>query len=537
MVEHTTDRVMRITQHSTLDRVLDQLREGPSGSVTLLLDPLSVLFATPDHFRALDAVRLARRLAVTIEVQDAHRTGLALAFGYRVRPPGDHPPHRTMPVPDVQYGPPNRTRGIGAVTSQRAAVETGGRRQVAPVVDASARQRARRSAGGREGGARSSLLIALCSLLVALIAFCALLIARFQTADVFVQPAEESFSRVVPFAVSVTPTDDPNTLATTSFETIIARDGDAPATGKATVPDGAAAGAMTFRSRADGTTAIKAGTALKGPKDISYVLQSDIVVPGLNFVRGQLGEVTAKVQASQPGPTGNLGAGYSARYTDNVTYISGEIAGGTEKQVPIVTDDDIAALRARLEREARLRALTDVNASLPAGATALNDYLTLRTPTTTAQPVAGTQAESVHVRLAIAAQVPVYQNSAFDALIDRRLTEVVRDTSAADSGSRQVLPETVLKAKPTFVDVQGSLVRYFASVTGQTRAVVTEADLARLRGMLVSRDAATVERLLATDSRFGGHTIRYGPAWLPKIVRERMPRTASAIHLHLGTTP
>ena len=101
MVEHATDRVIRITQHSTLDRVLDQLREVPPGGATLLLDPLSVLFATPDHFRALDAVRLARRLSLTIEVQDAHRTGLALAFGYRVRPLGEHLDHRTTPVPDV----------------------------------------------------------------------------------------------------------------------------------------------------------------------------------------------------------------------------------------------------------------------------------------------------------------------------------------------------------------------------------------------------------------------------------------------------
>jgi len=524
MVEHATDRVIRITQHSTLDRVLDQLREGPPVGATLLLDPLSVLFATPDHFRALDAVRLARRLSLTIEVQDAHRTGLALAFGYRVRPLGEHPDHRTTPVPDVQYGPPNRTGAIREAAPLRPVA----RLERTPAPRAAIVPRVRR----RLRGAFFIILAIIAGVIAAILG-----VARVHTAEIVVQPAEAAFSRVVPFAVSVAPTDDPNTLQTTPFETTIAREGDAPATGKATIPDGTAAGVMTFRSRADGATAIKAGTAFKGSKDVSYVLQSDIVVPGLNFVRGQLGEVSGKVQASQPGPLGNLGAGFSARYTDNVTYISGEITGGTEKQVAMVTDDDIAGLRARLERDVRLHALTDVNAALPDRATALNDYVVLRTPTTTAQPVSGTQAESVHVRLAISAQVPVYQNSAFDALIDRRLTEAVRETGAADGGARQVLPETVVKAKPTFVDVQGPLVRYFASVTGRTRAVVTDADLASLRAALVSRAAQESEQILARDPRFGAHAVRYGPSWLPTIVRERMPRTASHIHLHIGPQP
>ncbi len=518
MVEHATDRVIRVTQHSTLDRVLDQLRAGPSGGATLLLDPLSVLFATPDHFRALDAVRLARHVSVTIEVQDAHRTGLALAFGYRVRPPGYHPENATTPVPDVQYGPPNQTRSIRAVVPTTPTPVTSSRATASP--------------RGRPGPRMGIVVLLVLAVATGLIA--AIVVAQVHTADVFVQPAEQSFSRVVPFAVSVMPTDDPNTLQTTRFETIIALEGDALATGKTSVPDGTATGSMTFRSRADGATAIKAGTALKGPKDVTYVVQTDIVVPKLDFVRGQLGEASAKVQASQPGPTGNLGAGFASRYTDNITYISGEIVGGTEKQVSVVTDDDITGLRARLEREARLRALTDVNAALPSGATALNDYVTLRTPSVTTQPATGAQAENVHVRLTIAAQVPVYQNADFDALIERRLTDVVQETGAADGGARQVLPETVVKAKPTFVDVQGPLVRYFASVTGRTRAVVSDSDLTRIGAMLVSRDAKSAENILVSDPHFGSHDIRYGPVWLPAFIRVRMPRTASHIHLHRG---
>ncbi|MGI8687684.1 MAG: hypothetical protein ACR2M3_03810, partial [Thermomicrobiales bacterium] len=373
-------------------------------------------------------------------------------------------------------------------------------------------------------------LLVCCLLAVA----CCLLVARVHTADIVLRPKEESFSRVVPFAVSVEPTNDPNTLQTTLFETPIAREGDAPATGKTSVPDGTAAGSMTFRSRADGATTLKAGTALKGPHDVSYLLESDVVVPGLNFIKGQLGEASGKVHAAQPGSVGNLAAGFSARYTDNVTYISGDITGGTEKQVAVVTDEDIAGLRVQLERDLRMHALTEANAALPSGATALNDYLTLGTPAATAQPPAGTQADSVHVRLTIAARMPIYQNADFEALIDRRLTDVVREAGAADGGARRVLPETVVKSKPVFVDVQGSLVRYFASVTGTTQAMLTDADVSRIRAALAGRDGRGAEQVLSGEPMLGGHTIRYGPSWLPAIVRERMPRSQSNVHVRVG---
>ena len=523
--------VIRVTQNATLDRVLDQLRDLSSASATLRLDPLSVIFATPDHFRALDAVRVARHLSVTIEVADAHRTGLALAFGYRVRPPGNVLERDTAPVNDVQFGPPNRTGAI-RVATQRAAPP------VAPLPDnqteyARLPRRQRRGRPRVHMGAMRFGLLGLCVLACGILGF-TVLVLRVHTADVALRPMEEPFSRVVPFAVSVTPTKDPNALQTTLFETTISRDGDVAATGKTSVPDGTAAGLMTFRSRADGAATLKAGTALKGPRDVSYLLESDVVVPGLNFIKGQLGEASGKVHAAQPGPAGNLAAGFSARYTDNVTYISGDITGGTEKQVAVVTEEDIVGLRAQLERDLRMHALTEANAALPSGTTALNDYLMLRPPTVAAQPSVGTQADTVHVRLAITAQVPIYQNAEFDALIDRRLIEAVRDAGATDGGARRVLPETVVKSKPVFVDVQGPLVRYFASVTGTTQAVLTDADLARIRAALIGRDARGAEQVLSAEPSLSGHIIRYGPSWLSATLRERMPRRQSNVHVRVS---
>src|SRR5260370_27270037 len=109
MVEHATQRIIAITARSTLDGLLDQLRDLSPGSLTLALDPLSLLFATPDHFRALDTVRIARHLSITFLVADPHRTGLALAFGYRVRSPGNVSSALPAPLTDRPHASPHTT--------------------------------------------------------------------------------------------------------------------------------------------------------------------------------------------------------------------------------------------------------------------------------------------------------------------------------------------------------------------------------------------------------------------------------------------
>ncbi len=528
MVEHATERIIAITAHSTLDRVLDQLRDLPPGPVALLLDPLSLLFSTPDHFRALDTVRVARRLAITILVADAHRTGLALAFGYTARPPRTGDRSATAPVPDVVRSSPIGTRPLHPRFSAPLSAVEPSPHAADTISEEEIYLRARR---GYRWVWKS--LLAACAVLIVLAIGSTALVGRVHTADVTLIPAEQVFSRMVPFAVSVAPTNDPNALQTTLFETTLVREADAAATGKATVPDGTASGAMTFRSRADGATTIKAGTALKGPKDVAYLVTADVVVPGLDFVRGQLGEATGRVRANQPGPSGNLAAGFSNRFTDNLTYISGDITGGTEKQVAVVTDDDIAGVRARLEGDIRLHALNEVNTALTGGTTALNDYLVLRPAVAVAQPVAGTQADSVHVRVSVGAQIPVYQNSDFDALIETRLSDAVRDAGGAAAGNRQVLPESIVRSNPVFVDVQGPLVRYVATVSGKTRAVISDADIARIRKSLARQNAARATQLLGAEPLVGRFTITYGPSWLPKRFRVGMPREMSQIHLRV----
>lgn len=529
MIEHETRRLIVAHATSTLDTVLDQVRAAGATPVVIVLDALATLFATPDHFRALGGVRSEQSGDLSFAVDDAHRTSLALAFGYPVQPlaaiSSQSTPTRpvvtrigsgtrllTLPTPDdAGRSAPD---ALSAVTRVRLPPATRSRRR---------------------GGLLRVLtrLVAIGAALVILIAAGgAALVLQVHRATIDLYPAEEPFTRAVPFAVSVEATSDPNALQTRPFEMTVVREMDAPATGKKAIPDETATGPVTLRSRADSALTIRAGTILRAGTDVSYLLQADVTVPGLDFGRGQLGEATGRVRASIPGPGGNLPAGATAKFTENITYILGAVTGGTEKQVPIITEEDVARARTQLEKEVREGALADANKQIPPGMTPLNDFLKRDAPVMTATPSVGTQAESVRVRLAVPVRVPVYETGAFDTLVRTRLAGVVAEINR-NGGAKAVVTGTVTSRPPTYLGVEGARVNYEAVISGTLRAVITPEDAARIGRTVAGKSAADAVRLLGNEPAVGRFGLTYGPPWLPALLRERLPRQPGNIAVRI----
>ncbi len=544
MIEHETRRVIVAHATSTLDAVLDQVREAGANPVVIALDALSTLFAAPEHYRALDALRGGRPADIRFAVDDSHRTGLALAFGYPVQPlasiSSQYDP--TRPVV-TRIGSGTRVFALPVVSTPTPTLKGGepegeGHGIAVPRINSLPLGRAGVGASRRKGGVLRVFLQAVAAfsvLTILLAAGGAVLVLQVHRATIDLFPAEEPFTRTVPFAVSVESTSDPNALQTHLFETTVVRETDAPATGKKAIPDETATGPVTLRSRADGALTIKGGTTLRAGNDVSYVLQADVTVPGLDFGRGQLGEATGKVRASVAGPVGNLPAGATAKVTENITYIMGAVTGGTEKQVPVIAEEDVSRARAQLENEARERALADANKQIPPGVTPLNDFLKKDVPVTTATPPVGTQTESVHVRLAVPVRVPVYENSAFDALVRTRLAGVVAEINRNGGGAKEVVANSVTSRPPTYLGVQGTQVNYEAVVSGTLRAVIAPDDAARIGRTVAGRSAADAARLLAGEPAVGRYQLAYGPAWLPAPLRDRLPQQPGNIAVRIAS--
>lgn len=532
MVGQAARTTITVTPHTTLDQTLDHLRSGRADDVVIALDPLSLLFASPGDFRALDTVRATHPARVTFAVNDPHRVGLALAFGYATRPYGSTE-YRVLRTERPTRGDREQTAASPLPTAAGAVSETAFFPTARPDRPRdSTPHPAPSTSRSRWRWVRASLLT-LCVVLLAAGGGGLWAVWEYHTATVTLTPAESSFTETIPVAIAVVPNTmaDAHTLVAEPFTTTITRDTTVAATGKQKVPDGTATGSVTFRSKAESATTIKAGATLKGPGESAYLLQADVTVPGLDLVGGALGEATGKVRASVPGSAGNLQAGYALRFTDNLAVVFGLVAGGSEKDVTVVTDGDVATARADMERDIRVRALAEINTRLPAGTTAVNDYLTLGTPTVTAEPPAKATAVMTHVHLTMPAQIPVYRDAAFNDLVRAGLDEAVRARTVNTPLPQTLIAESVTSAPPDFVELKDGMVRYRASVSGKTRAIITPADLQRIQRALINYSDASARQTLAAEPAVRASEIAYGPSWLPEPLRRKIPRRAERVQV------
>ncbi len=528
MVENATQATITATPRATLGDVLDELRRVRADEVVVVLDARSPLFAAAADFHDLDAACAAGRIPhITFAVSDPHRIGLAVAFGYRTRSPALHPAQsgivprseraEFLPAPVVPI------RGIA-----EASLPSQSQRYVAPTK----RTRVRR---------RVWPVIALLSCVTLLAGAGGGMFAVWEmhAATVTLVPVERDFSETVPFAIVVAPSSGGNarTLVAEPFVATLERDAIVTATGKQRIPDGTPSGTVTFRSKSEAAQTLKAGTMVKGMGENVYLLTQDVVIPGLDLVGGQLGEATAKVRASVAGTSGNMQGGYSVRYTESLAAVFGPITGGSEREVTILTENDLAPVRADLERDIRVRAIIEMNRRLPTGTTALADFLTLAPAVITVEPAIGTPAATAKIHLAVVAQLPAYRENTFRDLV-RDGANAALSVQAAQAGGLHaaIVPESVVTSPVRFIELKEGVFRYESTVTGKTRAIIDESDVLRIRGMLVGRDDVTTRQILAAEPAVHRSTVAYGPSWLPTSVRDRMPSRVERITLTSGAT-
>ncbi len=126
----------------------------------------------------------------------------------------------------------------------------------------------------------------------------------------------------------------------------------APATGKTIIPDQVASGEVVLRNPTDAVVTIERGTQFTAFNGVSYTLPDAVEVPAA--ADGQPGELTAKIHASEGGEAGNAATGMLTGQLPNGLYYSNrlaEVAGGTQKTITTVSQQDIDQLKADIDRE------------------------------------------------------------------------------------------------------------------------------------------------------------------------------------------
>jgi hypothetical protein len=138
-------------------------------------------------------------------------------------------------------------------------------------------------------------------------------------------------------------------------------------TGKKLVPDKTATGQLEMGSRS--TVTLPAGAVVAKVGTVEYRLTRAVTIPGYDFISGRGGTAVAAVTASTPGSVANarLGASLLDSYGyPGVAVRGGNVTGGADREVQVVTQQDLE--KARAELDASLALTGTVAASLRANA-------------------------------------------------------------------------------------------------------------------------------------------------------------------------
>ncbi len=95
--------------------------------------------------------------------------------------------------------------------------------------------------------------------------------------------------------------------------------------------------------------AVEAGTTVATETGVEFAFTEAVTVPAADPATGRPGAATGTVQAVQAGSGGNVGTGEIGGRLPNGVYYSNRMqpaAGGSDKEFPVVAQEDLDALRA-----------------------------------------------------------------------------------------------------------------------------------------------------------------------------------------------
>jgi hypothetical protein len=338
------------------------------------------------------------------------------------------------------------------------------------------------------------------------------------SAEVRLTPAQEPLSETI----TLTARSDVQ-AASASQLTLPARrigqsvevEGTVLATGTEFAPDQAAQGAVVFTNRRDEAQEIPPGTvvATSTGSNISFeTIQPVTLPPGVGS------QVTAPIQALEPGPSGNVRAftintiAGSLAVTANVINPSGT-SGGSVKEVPVVKQADKDALRAQLEQEARQKAYLALGELLREGEFVPSETVGTLVLDETYDRFTDEAADEVTLRLRLLATALAVDGATADEMALQAMGQKIPRRG-------QMLTDSVRFSRgPATVTQEGDAVVISFPNTASS-VVVLDVDpaavRAAIRGMTPEDAVATLQRTWRLQ---GAPELALGPDWIEPVLR------------------
>ena len=548
-----TDRnpTVVVTPDETLPGIVERLLEATNGghSVDLVVPIDSALLLTAREFRILKDAIDDDRIPVILRTSDPLRLQLAERLGI---------PARTMPRPRVAVEPAPIAPGPTPLVPEPPIAGDGGWSGATTVADPALRPPAEAHWPNQNGSANASdddargtepqaaidpepapgnpprrwlpVAAALAALVVA-----AVLVIRFVVpqAVVTIVPRSAPVAASVVFDVTTDgqPIDDEAAFALPARQRQIevVWEGAAPVTGVRVEPDGTASSPVELRNASAEPLVVDAGTTVETETGVEFTFTEAVTVPAVDPGTGRPGAASGLVQAVQPGSGGNVGTGELGGRLPNGVYYSNRMqpaAGGTDKEFPVVAQEDLDTLR-EAAKSAAPKLAAEAIAAEQSGEDILVSKVTITGQSEQFDQQPGEDATEVSLRSTLTVDVLTYDgNTASDEY--QRILAARLDDEAPQGFA--VPPEEIDFENPSEIQDTDRGVRLEVAARADAMAVLDESERDALVAELAGAEPEQVEAVLERSPKIADYRVDYQPAWLP----EQMPDNAARIRIELA---
>jgi hypothetical protein len=540
-----------VTSDETLPDVVARLREAANGGRTVdLVIPIdSALLLTAREFRTLKESIDGERIAVQMRTADPLRLQLAGRLGIPARalprprvvaapvavateapevvaePPSvrdeDWPGETAVADPVFRPSPESLWPSQNGLSGDNDGAESGGE----PVLETD-RDR------DPENPPRRWLPVA-AALVVLVVA--ALLGIRFvlPQAVVTIVPRTAPVAGAVVFDVTSDgqPIDEQAAFALKLQERQIevVWEGAAPVTGVRVEPDGTASSTIELRNASAEPLTVAAGTTVATETGVEFAFAESVTVPAADSATGRPGAATGSVQAVQPGSGGNVGTGEIGGRLANGVYYSNRMqpsSGGSDKEFPVVAQEDLDSLRAAANNAAPELAAEAVARDQPGEEIVLSSA-TVSGQDDTFDHQAGEDATEISLQSTLTIEVLTFDGEA----AEREYEQILADHLSADAPEGfTVAPEDIVFEAPIETEESDRGVRLEVKARADAIADLDNAERAALADELAGASADDVAAILARRPEIADFRVDYHPAWLP----DQMPNNAGRIQFEVA---
>nr|MBA2247151.1 hypothetical protein [Chloroflexia bacterium] len=307
-----------------------------------------------------------------------------------------------------------------------------------------------------------------------------------------------------------------------------------PATGVQKTPEGTASGTVTLRNASTAAIALPAGTALANRAGTGFVTAADVEVPAGSADGSTIGEIAVGVTAAAPGSAGNLGQGeLTGKVADQPVYFTNRdaaIAGGTDREVKVVAEADIAELENRIENDLRRVAAEGWGVQLGEARAVVGPSVEPAEPSWEIGQSAGDISDTVTMTGTVEANGLVYDLAAVEA--QARASFIPQLQGQIPAG--YALDEsTIALGEPELLSESPATVEYQVTATANARAVFDEGAEANLTEAIAGSSWSNAEAAVANVPAFATWEVERDPEWWPS----RAPQASDRVTVEVAAAP